>query len=90
MSFVDMEDVIGIGETRTLDVAEQTVVAGIFNRHLPEENFDKTEKEKVLNEIIKRIQKQNIDHLARTATEPEQLQKLMVMMSQVQKLHISL
>lgn len=72
------------------DVSEQTIVAGLFNRHLPEENFDKTEKEKVLNEIIKRIQKQNIDHLARTATEPEQLQKLMVMMSQVQKLHISL
>ena len=71
-------------------MSEQTIVAGLFNRHLPEENFDKTEKEKVLNEIIKRIQKQNIDHLARTATEPEQLQKLMVMMSQVQKLHISL
>ena len=72
------------------DVGEQTIVAGLFDRHLPEENFDKTEKEKVLNEIVKRIRKQNIDRLARTASKPEELQRLMVMMSQLEKLHISL
>lgn len=72
------------------DVGEQTIVAGLFDRHLPEENFDKTEKEKVLNEIVKRIRKQNIDRLARTASKPEELQMLMVMMSQLEKLHISL
>lgn len=72
------------------DVNEQTIVAGLFERHLPEEDFDKTEKEKVLNEIVKRIRKQNIDRLARNASRPEELQKLMVMMSQLEKLHISL
>lgn len=72
------------------DVNEQSAVAGLFDRHLPEENFDRTEKEKVLNEIVKRIRKQNIDRLARTASRPEELQKLMVMMSQLEKLHISL
>ena len=72
------------------DVNEQTIVAGLFNRHLPEEDFDKAEKEKILNEIVKRIRKQNIDRLARTATKPEDLQKLMTMMTDLQKLHISL
>ena len=72
------------------DVKEQTIVAGLFDRHLPEEDFDTVEKEKILNEIVKRIRKQNIDRLARTAKEPEELQKLMVMMSQLEKLHISL
>lgn len=72
------------------EVNEQTIVAGLFDRHLPEEDFDKAEKEKVLNEIVKRIRKQNIDRLARTAEKPEELQKLMVMMAQLEKLHISL
>ena len=72
------------------DVSEQNVVAGIFNRHLTEENLEKAEKEKVLNEIVKRIRKQNIDRLTRSSTSPEELQKLMLMMADLQKLYIYL
>lgn len=72
------------------EVNEQNVVANIFNRHLREENLDKQEKEKVLNEIVKRIRQQNIDRLTRNATNPEELQKLLIMKAQLQKLHISL
>lgn len=72
------------------DVNEQTIVAGIFNRHLPEENFNKADKEKVLNEFVKNIRKQNIDRLAKSATTQEELKKLTSMMVQLQKMHISL
>lgn len=69
---------------------EQKTAAGILNRHLPHENFDIHEKQKALNELVKRIKKQNIDRLTRSATKPEELQKLMNMMVDLQKLHISL
>ena len=72
------------------DVDEQKTVAGIFNRHLAEENLSRQEKEKVLNELVKRIKKQNVDRLAKSATTPEELQKLMKMMIEMQKMHISL
>lgn len=72
------------------NVSEQSIVAGIFNRHLAEENLDRHEKEKVINEIVKRIRQQNIDRLIRTATKPEELQKLVLMRAELQKMHISL
>lgn len=69
---------------------EQKTAAGILNRRLPNENLDIHKKQKALNELVKRIKKQNIDRLARSATKPEELQKLMNMMVDLQKLHISL
>lgn len=69
---------------------EQKTAAGILNRRLPNENLDIHKKQKALNELVKRIKKQNIDRLTRSATKPEELQKLMNMMVDLQKLHISL
>lgn len=69
---------------------DQTAVAGILSRILPYNRNDKNEREKVINEIVKRIRKQSIDRMTRVATEPEELQNLMIMMADLQKLHISL
>lgn len=75
---------------RFFNADEQKAAAGILNRHLPQENMDIHEKQKALNELVKRIKKQNIDRMTRNATKPEELQKLMNMMVDLQKLHISL
>ncbi len=72
------------------NVNDQNIVANIFNRELEEEKLSMSEKEKVLNEIVKRIRKQNIDRLTRNATKPEELQKILQMTVELQKLHISL
>lgn len=69
---------------------DQTAVAGILSRILPYNRNDKNEREKVINEIVKRIRKQSIDRMTRVATKPEELQNLMIMMADLQKLHISL
>lgn len=72
------------------DVNEQTAVANILNKNIPDDKNDKYEKEKILNEIVKRIRKQSIDRMTRNAANPEELQSLMIMRADLQKLHISL
>lgn len=69
---------------------EQTVVANILSRNIPDDKRDMNEKEKVLNEIVKRIRKQSIDRMTRNVTKLEELQNLMIMRADLQKLHISL
>lgn len=69
---------------------EQTVVANILSRNIPDDKRDMNEKEKVLNEIVKRIRKQSIDCMTRNVTKLEELQNLMIMRADLQKLHISL
>lgn len=72
------------------DAGDQTAAADILNRSIPDYSADKYEKEKVLNEIVKRIRKQNIDRMTRNAARPEELQNLMIMRADLQKMHISL
>jgi len=73
------------------DEAEsQKKVAAIFSNDMPVMNFDRAEKERVINEIVKRIRQQSIDRITRNATSTEDLQKLLSMKAELQKMHISL
>ncbi|MBE5928541.1 MAG: DNA primase [Lachnospiraceae bacterium] len=69
---------------------EQSMAAGVLHKQLPELAYENGEKQKVLNELVKRIKKNSITRMTRTVTEPAELQKLMIMMTNLQKLHISL
>ncbi len=75
---------------RFLNADEQKAAAAILSGHLTHQNLDKYQKQKALNELVKKIKKKNIDRMTRNVTRPEELQRLMNMMVDLQKLHISL
>lgn len=72
------------------EVQEQQKVAAIFSNGMPVDEFDRLERERVINEIVKRIRQQSIDHITRSAKRPEELQKAIAMRVDLQKMHISL
>ncbi len=89
--FENGEDIIPAKILNSFENAEeQTMAAGVLHKQLPELAYENGEKQKVLNELVKRIKKNSINRRTRSATEPAELQKLMIMMTNLQKLHISL
>ena len=72
------------------EVQQQQKVAAIFSNSMPVDEFDRIERERVINEVVKRIRQQSIDHFTRSAKKPEELQKAITMRLDLQKMHISL
>ncbi|MSS62462.1 DNA primase [Velocimicrobium porci] len=68
---------------------EQNEVASLFSTSL-QEGMNQLEREKALNEIVRRIKKYSLDYESRHATDIAQLQKIIKEQGELQKLHISL
>lgn len=68
---------------------EQNEVAKLFHTSL-DEHFDIKEKERALNDIVRKVKKNSMDDLSRRATDIETLQKLIQEQKNLEKLHISL
>ncbi len=72
------------------EAEEQRKAAGILSNSMAVEEFDVAERERVINELVKRLRQQSLDHFTRNATNPEDLQKIIVMKTDLQKMHITL
>lgn len=68
---------------------EQNEIASLFHTSL-NEGMNLLEKEKALNEIVRRIKKYSLDYESKHAADIEQLQKIIKEQGELQKLHISL
>ena len=68
---------------------EQNEVASLFSTSL-QEGMNQLEREKALNEIVRRIKKYSLDYESKHATDIAQLQKIIKEQGELQKLHISL
>lgn len=70
-------------------VEEQTEVATLFNTSISEP-LNAAEREKALNDTVRRIKKHSLDHASRTVTDFGKLQEIIKAQADLQKLHISL
>lgn len=70
-------------------VEQQSEVASLFTTTI-QEPMDQNEREKALNETVKRIKKNSLDYASRTATDIPKLQEIIRAQADLQKLHISL
>ena len=67
---------------------QQSEVASLFSTPL-HEDMTKQEKEKALNDTVKKIRKNSLDYASKHATQIEDLQKIFKEQADLQKLHIS-
>lgn len=83
-----------INPARIINIFEeaeaQRKAAGIINNSMPVEEFDRQERERVLNELLKRIKQQSLDHFARNAKSTDDLKKVLDLKTDLQNMHISL
>lgn len=70
-------------------IEEQNEIAALFNTSLSE-SLNVQEREKALNETIKRIKKNSLDYASRNVTDITKLQDIIKQQAGLQKLHISL
>ena len=68
---------------------EQNLAAGIFNSDIADIQ-DKNAREKALTETVVRIKRYHLDEMSRKIQDLSELQKIIRMKSDLQKLHISL
>lgn len=71
------------------DKEQQSEVAGLLNSRLTE-TMSHAEKEKALNETVRKIKKYSLDYDSSRAADVETLQKIIEKQTNLQKLHISL
>ena len=71
------------------DEEEHRQAAELFNTSLREE-MNHEEKEKALNEMVKKVKKNSLDYEGRTVTDMAQLQQIIEEQKKLQKIRISL
>lgn len=71
------------------DEEEHRQAAELFNTSLREE-MNHEEKEKALNEMVKKVKKNSLDYAGRTVTDMAQLQQIIEEQKKLQKIRISL
>ncbi|MFP4697948.1 MAG: DNA primase [Eubacteriales bacterium] len=69
-------------------IEEQKQASYIFNMSISHENIYETEK--LINELVNKMKRFSLDYASRNAKDVEELQRIIVEQSQLQKLHISL
>lgn len=69
---------------------EQNEVAKVLNTNLLDENADKSEQERAINEAVRLIMKNSLDYRSRNATDIKELQEIIKKQAELGNLHISL
>lgn len=68
---------------------DQKEAAGLFHAEL-NKDMNRNDLEKVLNETVRRVKKNSLDHAGRNASGIEELQKIIKAQAELQNMHITL